>query len=192
MKDSIEKKISALTKIVTKGFSGINKRLDGVDKRLDGVDKRLGAVDKRLDGVDKRLGAVDKRLDGVDKRLGAVDKRLDGVDKRLDGLDKRFDYMDERIDNLAKIVTNNTNKIDGLTEDLIGHGEAMTEGFKNIENKITDLNDKIEYRTGAINNRLDNMIDDMRILKTSVHRIEKETLPDHLLRIKRLEEKMIV
>ena len=75
--------------------------------------------------------------------------------------------------------------IEKLLEDLTS---ALTDGFNRVEARHDVLDakiDRVDNKASRIEHRIDVMTDDLRVIKTSVERIDKLKLPE---RVKELEE----
>ena len=85
--------------------------------------------------------------------------------------------IEKKIDGLTTVVADGFKRMDEGFQNMDEFGEAVSDGFSSVERKITKLNDKIDFRTNAITNRLDDMVDDMRTLKTSNERSSSSKTP---------------
>jgi archaellum component FlaC len=84
-------------------------------------------------------------------------------------------------------------KIDTLTQAVVSGFNHMEERFNNMEERFNDVEkrlSKLEQRMESVENHLDRIVDDVRVLKTSVEKIEKQILEDHAHRLQRLESQL--
>jgi chromosome segregation ATPase len=129
-----------------KHFEALDKRLDTHDKRFEVLETKLDAIDNKLDAHDKRLDAIDNKLDAQSKQLDAQSKQLDAHGKQLDAQSKQLDAHGKQLDahgkqldahgteqhRLGVLVEKLQDDVRGVAEGLIGLGDRMDRGFRDV------------------------------------------------------------
>jgi septal ring factor EnvC (AmiA/AmiB activator) len=100
-----------------------NEAANPTQPTITAVFRLLNEVKVQVENLNTRLDAIDTRLDAIDTRLDAIDTRLDAIDARLDTFNARLDQVESR-----------------LARDIEGVNTRVTEGFRELSNKIDALN----------------------------------------------------
>lgn len=93
-----------------------NEAANPTQPTITAVFRLLNEVKLEVQNVNARLVATNARLDAIDTRLDAIDARLDTFNARLDQVESR------------------------LARDIEGLNTRVTEGFRELSNKIEALN----------------------------------------------------
>jgi chromosome segregation ATPase len=100
-----------------------NEAANPTQPTITAVFRLLNEVKLEVQNVNARLDATNARLDATNARLDAIDTRLDAIDTRLDTFNARLDQVESR-----------------LARDIEGLNTRVTEGFRELSNKIDALN----------------------------------------------------
>lgn len=119
--ERIERKIDAQTRSQQR----LTTVVDSHTAWLESHDRHLEALDKRLDTHDKRFEVLEKQLDSQGMRLDAIDSKLDAHGKQLDAHGTEQHRLGVLVEKLQDDVR-------GVAEGLIGLGERMDRGFKDV------------------------------------------------------------
>jgi len=140
-------------------------RFDRMDQRFDGVDKRLDHMDERFDRVDKRLDRIDERFDGVDKRFQNSDKRVDSLEAKFDRFESVQNAMALRLISVETTVKENSVTLQTMQLRL---------------DSLHGLAEKLERRTGRIEQEYVMITEALRRLEQRFDRIEANRLQERI------------
>ena len=88
--------------------------------------------------------------------------------------------LDQEINHLATVVSDGFKSVD---QRLGQTNKRIDDLADDLAERFTKQDEQTRFQFDGVNNRLDSIVDDLRVIKTSL----EKTLPNHSKRIERLE-----
>jgi chromosome segregation ATPase len=126
---------------------------------------RFDRMDQRFDGMDQRFDAADKRVDGLEARFDASDKRVDGLEARFD----RFESVQNSI--ALRLIS---------VETTVKEHSAMLQTMQFRLDSLHGLAEKLERRTGRIEQEYVMITEALRRLEQRFDKIEADRLTERI------------
>jgi peptidoglycan hydrolase CwlO-like protein len=136
-----------------------------VTGQLAGFQIAIESMNARMAAIENRMTAMENRQINIENELRQIRKSIDDTNKRIDDTNKRIDETNKRIDNLDwKLST-----------------------------RIDNLNAQLSARIDETNQRIDQLYIEISSIKAELKKAlsQKEVIDDVLIRIQRLEDKVL-
>ena len=136
-----------------------------VTGQLAGFQIAIESMNARMAAIENRMTAMENRQINIENELRQIRKSIDDTNKRIDDTNKRIDETNKRIDDLDwKLST-----------------------------RIDNLNAQLSARIDETNQRIDQLYIEISSIKAELKKAlsQKEVIDDVLIRIQRLEDKVL-
>jgi len=136
-----------------------------VTGQLAGFQIAIESMNARIAAIENRMTAMENRQINIENELRQIRKSIDDTNKRIDDTNKRIDETNKRIDDLDwKLST-----------------------------RIDNLNAQLSARIDETNQRIDQLYIEISSIKAELKKAlsQKEVIDDVLIRIQRLEDKVL-
>jgi len=147
-------------------------RFDRMDQRFDGMDQRFDRMDQRFDGMDQRFDRMDQRFDASDKRVEGLEARFDASNKRVDSLEAQFDRFESVQNSIALRLIS--------VETTVKEHSTMLQTMRLRLDSLHGLTEKLERRTGRIEQEYVMITEALRRLEQRFDRIEANHLQERI------------
>jgi len=126
-----------------------------------------------------RFESLDERFDGVDKRFDRMDERFDGVDKRFDKSDKRVDSLEAKFDRFESVQNAMALRLISVETTVKEHSVTLQTMQLRLDS-LHGLAEKLERRTGRIEQEYVMITEALRRLEQRFDRIEADRLQERI------------
>lgn len=143
----------------------VTGQLAGFQIAIESMNARMAAIENRMTAMENRQINIENELRQIRKSIDDTNKRIDDTNKRIDETNKRIDETNKRIDDLdCKLST-----------------------------RIDNLNAQLSARIDETNQRIDQLYIEISSIKAELKKAlsQKEVIDDVLIRIQRLEDKVL-
>ena len=147
-------------------------RFDRMDQRFDGMDQRFDRMDQRFDGMDQRFDRMDQRFDASDKRVEGLEARFDASNKRVDSLEAQFDRFESVQNSIALRLIS--------VETTVKEHSTILQTMRLRLDSLHGLTEKLERRTGRIEQEYVMITEALRRLEQRFDRIEANHLQERI------------
>jgi len=133
---------------------------------------RFDRMDQRFDGMDQRFDRMDQRFDASDKRIEGLEARFDASNKRADSLEAQFDRFESVQNSIALRLIS--------VETTVKEHSTMLQTMRLRLDSLHGLTEKLERRTGRIEQEYVMITEALRRLEQRFDRIEANHLQERI------------
>jgi chromosome segregation ATPase len=133
---------------------------------------RFDRMDQRFDGMDQRFDRMDQRFDASDKRVEGLEARFDASNKRADSLEAQFDRFESVQNSIALRLIS--------VETTVKEHSTMLQTMRLRLDSLHGLTEKLERRTGPIEQEYVMITEALRRLEQRFDRIEANHLQERI------------
>ena len=133
---------------------------------------RFDRMDQRFDGMDQRFDRMDQRFDASDKRIEGLEARFDASNKRVDSLEAQFDRFESVQNSIALRLIS--------VETTVKEHSTMLQTMRLRLDSLHGLTEKLERRTGRIEQEYVMITEALRRLEQRFDRIEANHLQERI------------
>jgi len=120
-----------------------------------------------------RFDQMDQRFDRMDERFDRMDQRFDQADKRVNGLETRFNRFESIQNSIALRLIS--------VETTVAQHSAMLQAMQTRLDSLHGLAEKLERRTGRIEQEYVMITEALRRLEQRFDRLEAQRLEDRIV-----------
>jgi len=133
---------------------------------------RFDRMDQRFDGMDQRFDRMDQRFDASDKRVEGLEARFDASNKRADSLEAQFDRFESVQNSIALRLIS--------VETTVKEHSTILQTMRLRLDSLHGLTEKLERRTGRIEQEYVMITEALRRLEQRFDRIEANHLQERI------------
>ncbi|WP_448588434.1 hypothetical protein [Thermocrinis sp.] len=143
-----------------------------VESELSGYRLAIESMNARMSGIEARMSGIEARMSALEERQSALERRIDETNKRID--ETRAELKAEIMQNTQRIDETNR-RIDETRAELKAEIMQNTQRIDALNKRVDD----VQYILIEINGELKEALS------------KKEIIKDMLIRIERLEAKVV-
>jgi len=133
----------------------------------------------RFDRMDQRFDGMDQRFDRMNQRFDASDKRVEGLEARFDASNKRVDSLEEQFDRFESVQNSIALRLISV-ETTVKEQSTMLQTMRLRLDSLHGLTEKLERRTGRIEQEYVMITEALRRLEQRFDRIEANHLQERI------------
>ncbi len=152
--------------------SSVTGELNGFRLAIESMNSRISGIESRISGIESRMASLEVRQEGLENELRDIRRAIENTNMRIDETNKRIDETNKTM----------VERIDELRVEL---KEEIAQNTMRI--------DETNKRIDETNKRIDALYLEVSEMRGEVKEAlsRKEVVQDMLLRIERLETKVL-